>query len=419
MRQVKRLSDRMRQFTEKNRDTIISVLFMLAALIIGILIRIKLFPHHTADLDSYLTPWYNYLKEHGGFAAVGDEFGDYTPAYYYFMAALTYLKLDFALGIKLISTAFDIALAFVVMRIIQLKEPKGSPVSLIAFAVTFCLPTVFLNSAAWGQCDSIYVLFIMLCLYKLMQGDDRGAMIMLGAAFSFKLQIVFIMPMIGILLMRKKIRWRSLLWIPAVYTASVIPAVIAGGKFTRLMTVYFRQSTEYKFLTMKVPNIYSVWGQQEVGVVGDSAVFFAGICVLVFMYFYITRRNLVFTKNTAVCLALLSAFLVPFVLPYMHERYTYLMEILYVIFSFWFAKRAWMIVTTQFVSVQCLSIYLFTQDMFDLRPLAFIMIFHAAVVVYTLQKETENPVDRDEIIMSFEKAEKAGKQNPAEAAAAK
>lgn len=424
MRSLRQSYARIKEWTEKNWNWLFGTLFLLAALAIGMLLRFKLFPYHTADLDCYLGPWYTYLKEHGGFSAVGDEFGDYTPAYYYFMAALTYTKLDFATGIKLISTIFDAILAFYVMQIVQLKEPKDSKLPLIAAAVTFCLPTVFLNSAAWGQCDAIYTLFIVIGLYELMKGSDTKAMIMIGVSFAFKVQTVFIMPLIGILIMLKKIRWRTLLWIPAVYVASIIPATLAGGKFTRLLTVYFMQSGEYPYLTMKLPNIYTVWGQTEQAQIGGAGIYFAGICVIVFMYYYITHKKMKLTKNTAVCLALLSAFIVPFVLPYMHERYMYLMEILFVIFAFYFAKRGWLIVTTQFVSVQCLSIYLFAQEMFDLRPLTWITIFHAAVVAYTLRKELEEPSDPDEIMMKFEKQKKpavsakSGKSGKEETAAA-
>ena len=414
MEKIKRIISGIRRFAAQRESWIIGTLFMLAIWVIGMLMRYKLFPYHTPDMDFYLSSWYHYLAEHGGFAAVGDEFGDYTPAYYYIMAALTYFDFDFASAIKLVSTAFDLILSLFVMKIVQLREPAHSPLPLIAYAVTFCLPTVFLNSAAWGQCDAIYVTLLVAALYFILRGNDRAAMIMVGLSVAFKLQAVFFMPLVGILLIRKKIRWRSLLWIPGVYVLSIIPATIAGGDFKRLLTVYFRQSEQYPFLTMKLPNVYSIWGQSEIQVLGSAGIFFAGICVITFMYFYITRKKLEITRASVICLATLSAFLVPYVLPYMHERYMYLMEIMFVIFAFSNPKKIWLIFTTQFVSVKCLSIYLFAQEepkTTELWLLALITMFHAAVVVYTLHKEIE-PSDAKPLVMKYEK-----KQDEAPAAA--
>lgn len=396
-----------KEWLNKNQDAVLRVLFIIAVCIFGTELRFKLFPKLTDDINLFLTPWYYYIEENNGFAAVSDDIGDYTPMYYYFLAALTYTNLEIHIGIKLISVIFDFIMSLFVMKIVQLKDPADSNMPVIAFGVTFCLPTVVLNSAAWAQCDVIYTTFLVMSLYYMLKGKDRLSMIMLGISFSFKIQAIFLTPLIGILVILRKIRWRTLLWIPIMYIISIIPAAIAGGDFMRLLTVYFKQSEQYPQLTLSLANIWSLLEDIDDKNLGAAGIYFAGICVLIFMYYYITRKNMKITPKTVIGIATLASFIVPFVLPHMHERYMYFTEIMFVIFAFYYRKRAWLIATTQFCSVQCLLKYLYEHNPIDLRLLALIEIINAAFVFYTLHDEINSPTDNNIIEMDFEKAKKS------------
>ena len=59
------------------------------------------------DYNTYLLPWYNYIKAHGGFAALKDNFSDYNPPYLYLLAFATYLPVDPLIAVKSISVVFD------------------------------------------------------------------------------------------------------------------------------------------------------------------------------------------------------------------------------------------------------------------------------------------------------------------------
>jgi hypothetical protein len=87
----------------------------------------------------------------------------------------------------------------------------------------------------------------------------------------------------------------------------------------------------------------------------------------------------------------------------MHERYMYLTEIMFVIFSFYYKKRAWLIATSQYCSVQCLLRFLYNHDSMDMRLLALIQIVNIAFVFYTLREEIASPSDERVIKMIFEK----------------
>ena len=383
-------------------DRLARLFYILIICMCGMLMRNAMLPHTSRDMWLYLERWYNYFAEHGGFKAVGDDVGDYTPMYYYYIAFLTYFKSSSPqFGLKILSIVFDFITAIYAMRIVELKE-KDTHLPLIAFAAVFCLPTVVLNSAEWGQCDVIYSCFLVMCLYYLMKGSDRTAMIMFGISLSFKLQAIFFAPLIGILLFKKKIKPLNLLWIPAVYVISIIPATIAGGDFLRLLTVYFRQSGQYEDLCMSLPNLWALWEEVENMELAKAGIFFAGACVVTVMYYYITRRGLKITRNTMVALAMISAFIVPFVLPHMHERYFYLSEVMFVIFAFYYRKRLWLIFTSQFCSVQALSGYLFGKGSFDRRWLLLIEIVNIVTVYLCLKDEMAKPRDDDEVLMKWE-----------------
>lgn len=383
-------------------DRLARLFYILIICMCGMLMRNAMLPHTSRDMWLYLERWYNYFAEHGGFKAVGDDVGDYTPMYYYYIAFLTYFKSSSPqFGLKILSIVFDFITAIYAMRIVELKE-KDTHLPLIAFAAVFCLPTVVLNSAEWGQCDVIYSCFLVMCLYYLMKGSDRTAMIMFGISLSFKLQAIFFAPLIGILLFKKKIKPLNLLWIPAVYVISIIPATIAGGDFLRLLTVYFRQSGQYEDLCMSLPNLWALWEEVENTELAKAGIFFAGACVVTVMYYYITRRELKITRNTMVALAMISAFIVPFVLPHMHERYFYLSEVMFVIFAFYYRKRLWLIFTSQFCSVQALSGYLFGKGSFDRRWLLLIEILNIVTVYLCLKEEMAKPRDDEEVLMKWE-----------------
>ena len=391
------------KWIDDNKDAILKYSFLIIIFIIGIIMRIKLIPKMSGDMNSFLVHWYRFIKENGGFAAVGKKIGDYSPMYYYFLALMSYTNLPTNISIKLISIVFDVVMTIYVTLIIAKKYGRKTYYTAIAFAVTWCLPTVVLNSAAWGQCDVIYTCFLVMALYYILTGHDRIAMIMIGISFSFKLQAIFIAPLIGVLLFRKKIRWRTVIWIPLVYLISIVPAGLIGGEWKRLLTTYIAQTGSYQQLTLSMANIWSLFGisfkNNELGAAGT---YFGGFVMLTMIFYYVMNKRLKITDKTIVAIAMLGSFILPFVLPHMHERYMYFTEIMFVIFAFFYRDKVWIILTSQYFSVSCLLKFLYGITYMDMRMLALIGIINVIVVYYTLQKEIIVSINEDEIVMKFE-----------------
>ena len=80
---------------------------------------------------------------------------------------------------------------------LQCEYQKDSAAAKItAFLLALALPTVWLNSAYWGQCD---VVFTSLCIgmaYGVLKGKGNLAAVFWALAFSFKLQAIFVLPAI-------------------------------------------------------------------------------------------------------------------------------------------------------------------------------------------------------------------------------
>ena len=349
-----------------------SVLFLIAVTVVAFAVRIRFLPFQSGDYHQFLHGWFTGLKEGGGLLAVGKDVGDYMPPYFYLLALLTYLPGKDIYLIKLLSFAGDVVLACYAMRIVRRKYPEfwGE----IAYAAVLLLPSVVLNSAAWGQCDSIYTAALLACVYYVMEDRQYAAIVAFSIAFVFKLQAVFLAPFLLLMLLRRKIRWRSLLIFPAVYLAAILPAALMGRSFTDLLTVYFRQANQYALVSMYLPNL-SVWFPKDTPVfVGHMAALLAVLLTLAaVLLFY--RLDFDLTDGMAVSLALLSVLFVPYILPYMHERYYYPADILSVVFAFYFPEKFYVPLITVLSSTYVVCHNLFNAHFVHIKVLSVLMLF--------------------------------------------
>ncbi|GAA4573150.1 hypothetical protein GCM10023193_66230 [Planotetraspora kaengkrachanensis] len=306
-----------------------------------------MFDFQSADYIVHLKRWYDYIYHHGGFSAIADGFGshgfsDYNAPYLYLMAALTHLPIGALTGIKLISVAFDLLLAFFSYRIVKLRHPDSWQ-PFVAGAVVLFLPTVAMNSALWGQSDSIYTAFALGGVYFLIRDRPWWACAFFGLALAFKLQAVFILPLLLVLALLKRLPWRTLTAVPAVYLALDMPALLLGASPERLLTVYSRQTETYQQLTLNAPSLYQwVTPGAYADVLRTSGILLTGVVVIALTAAIVVKR-VEPTPLRIVLMATTSAILLPFLLPSMHERYFYLADVLTVIAAFYLPRRLWSI----------------------------------------------------------------------------
>ncbi len=315
---------------KKTAAWVVSILLLAAAMTVHALVL----DYQTLDYINFLSRWVEYFRQHGYFQALRYSIGNYNIPYLYFLALFSVLPVHDLYLIKLLSTLSDVFLAWGVLLLCS-RFTKSRPRLLAAFFVTLFLPTVYLNSAVWGQCDSLYVAPLLLGIYCALS-DRPWASVMLGTlAFGFKLQAVFVLPIYAVFLMTGKLRWKHLLVIPLFYLLLVLPAVCFGRPLWETVTLYFNQTGSIgDGLNYNSPSVFSVFTNIE----NKSAAATAGI-ILAFVYLlnllavaWVNRKRL--NDKAILALSLLLAIGIPFLLPHMHERYFYAADILSLVLAF-------------------------------------------------------------------------------------
>lgn len=144
------------------------LLFFLAVTLLGVLIRISGRNFVSGDLSYYLIPWYNEIKENGGLAALQNQVGNYGIPYQFLIAVMTYIPIKEIYLFKTLSCIFDFLLAFRGAQLVcSLKKETSHFLFLIVYACILVMPPIVLNSSVWGQCDAIYVYFVIEALLAL------------------------------------------------------------------------------------------------------------------------------------------------------------------------------------------------------------------------------------------------------------
>lgn len=323
--------------TKKFKPKAIDLLCFATITAICILARVALFTNVSNDYKMFLSDWFEILKSNGGFSGIGISIGDYTPPYFYILAFLTYLPIDPLISIKLVSCIFDFALALVVLNMLFEKTGKYT-IAIFGYGAILLAPTVILNSAAWAQCDVIFVFFLVLSMRAIMKGKPFLSLIYFGISFVFKLQAIFFVPLLLVLFLKGKIKFRHFLLVPAVYVVAIIPSWLMGRNILELLTIYISQSGQYSRLSMNAPNPYLLLGQSSEPTVSAMGIMICAAIIIVMIYLAYSKQ---FTLNSEiiVTLSLISAIVVPYFLPHMHERYFYFADVLAIIYAFYRPKR--------------------------------------------------------------------------------
>ena len=325
--------------------------------------RYPLLSHESLDFALFLRHWFDFIRANGYFAAQQYDFSNYNPPYLYLLtlAALAAPALAPLLAIKAVSIAFDFSLAWLVFRVVGLKYRESRTVPILAGLSVLLFPTVVLNSAMWGQADSIYTTFLVAGLYFVLRRRPRWAFAAWGLAFSLKAQAVFLLPLFWWLSRRESIPLRACWPAPAATLAALLPAWFLGRPFYELLLVYFAQAADGPVLVRQAPNLYQwvpeAWFPLWPLGVGLTLAVVLGIGAL------IRRSRAEITNETVVTLAALSVLLVPFLLPKMHDRYFFPADLFTLALAFWRPR----LLAVPFVVGAC-SLGVYLAHLFDLEP---------------------------------------------------
>ena len=327
-------------------------------------IRAAYFDYETTDYQWFLKEWVDFYRTHGGFKGLRYSNGNYNIPYLYFIALFSYSSINDLYLIKLLSCFFDVVLADAAMLCV-LKSNGSKLRGAICFFIVLFLPTVVMNGAVWGQCDSIYTSLALLGIaLALPDGENGGcshpilSMVCIAASFGFKLQAVFIMPIYIILFIYKRFKWYHFAAFPVTYLIMILPAVLLGRPFIDCIMLYADQAeTVGTALNYNAPSVFALINNITDT---DSAAHIGIICafaamLLIFAVAYIKRKKL--NSASVLCLSLLMVIIIPFLLPHMHDRYFFAADVLSVILSVLIPLSIPCAIFTQFASLICYIAY--------------------------------------------------------------
>jgi len=281
-----------------------------------------LWPLVAPDLPEFVFPWFRHIVRAGPVHAFATPFSNYSPPYLYLLAVVSLATRDPLIAVKLLGIVSAACIAFALGRLL-----RGNPDRYQAVLFSFLIPTVTINAVVYGQCDGFWVSACLLAVAAAAEGRNAAMLAWCGVALAFKAQAAFLAPFVIVVLLKRRVS--PPLWaIPAgLFALAMLPAWLAGWPATDLATIYWRQAAYFNTIG-SAPNPWAIMAAFAppapsrlfaIGYVGAAVVFIAYVAAM-------KRREL--GGAGLLRAALLSALVVPFLLPKMHERFTLLADLL-------------------------------------------------------------------------------------------
>lgn len=333
------------------RIPLIHILFFTAVTVTAVIIRIAFLPVKSFDYYLCFESWINDMRSPGVWNALSRNIGDYPPLYMIPLTLLSQLPFEPVVIIKLMPCLFDFILALTCVKLSGQLDVTALHKKLTLYAVILLNPLTLLNSAAWGQCDSLYSSMILLsllaiCAAKLYSAEPSvkgksafwksgdGICLLFAIAVSFKLQAVFFLPVLCLLWVTQKrnvLKPVHLLWVPIVYTVSCLPMYLAGRSLKTMFKIYLGQADRnYGTLTLNYPNLYTLIGSWSETLYDSYFIYgmLLTFLLLITLFYQLYCRKVKLDSLTLCKVTALSILTICFCLPLVHERYAYAAEML-------------------------------------------------------------------------------------------
>lgn len=350
----------------------------------GVALRLALFDHVTPDMDFYFLDWYAQMQQRGWAVLT---FGyDYNTAFFILLYIATKLPFSAVWNIKLVMSAGDVMLAAAVAWLYITAAGGGKKQFAAAFCAAFLLPVGILNTAYWGQCDSIFIAFVVLAVALALREKWLLAFVALGLSLCFKLQAIFILPLFIILYAVKK-AYTIFLYLlpPAIMYLSFVPAILVGAHPLDGIATYGRQLGwgGQGAIHLSYYNLATFFAN------GNNEVFspyllLGAMLAFVAMFCLVLYKGWDFTGEGIVLLGGWSVLTCAVLMPGMHERYAYIAEILLLVWAALKPQKQRIIpaLIVYVIGFLSYSRYLFGPLAVDDRVLALISVANYGYITY-------------------------------------
>jgi Gpi18-like mannosyltransferase len=350
--------------------------------------------HSDWDLDAAFLPWLSHILQEGRLRALESSFADYNPPYIYALSASSLLArfVSPIAVVKLTNLPFLIlssAIVFLTCRRLSFSTQRAA----LGAALVLVAPETMQNIWSWGQCDMIYSSFLLAFVAAVQLKRPTLGVVCFAVALSFKLQAIFIGPFLLALVLAGEVPLWTLILIPVVYAAMLIPAIAAGRPPTQLLFVYGAQYNYFRRIAFAVPNPYILivhWARTNeiADRITHIGLVFAAICNCGFLLYLWRRRAVLRTPTGVAIVAALAIMLEVYVLPKMHERYFFPANLIILMLVAFNPGRFWIpAVFVQLSSLICYAPFTYGARVTTLRFVPPVLMTTAAM--WLLAKELE------------------------------
>lgn len=320
--------------------------FLLCAiLVVGVALLLRYLGRDfvSEDMQEFIIPWCQEIRECGGIKSLSHQVGNYGLLFQTVISLLTYLNLGEMETSKMLSVSFDLVLAMACVALYWQEKretclstsPVRMSLGMLSVLVSIMLlPTIVLNSAWWGQYDSIYTSFCLLSLFFLRGNRFLLSSIFLGIALAWKLQTVLFIPFFLFYYYgeRKRLPIAEACIMVAMLWMSGIAAFLQGRELTAPFTIYLEQTDEFRMMFLNFPSFWCLIADNYNLMKIPSIIIALASCG-VGLAFWLYRRGSASHQPPFLATVAWSLWTLLLLLPAMHERYAYPLDALLVILA--------------------------------------------------------------------------------------
>ena len=304
-------------------------------LLFSFLIRVALFavPGYKNDMGTFeawfgaaanygLRPFYQVVSWHSGYPPFN--------VYLFWLFGSLAKSLSFygtpyvAYLIKLPSTLFDLAIAFLIFVFVRRK--LDFRLSFIASELYAFNPATIFNSAVFGQYDAIYTFFLILSLMLILDSKPTLSAVAFTFAVLTKPQSIALAPLIVFLIVKKH-GWKKLATYIIATAATVMVVILPfqwSNPVTFLIDIYTVGYGAYPFTTINAFNTWALFGMWQPD---TQALFLIGWIMfgaLTVFTLYVLHKRLGVSGEMLILFSAFILFFGFFMLPTrIHERYLF------------------------------------------------------------------------------------------------
>lgn len=291
----------------------------------AMLARVSFLDRVSSDYELYLSGWMDQFAAGSFSDAMRGNVGDYNVLYQYMLFAITRLPVPRLYAVKALSFAGDAFLAGAAAKLAG-KDGKWNGAALCAVLL---LPTCVINGGMFAQCDSLYAACALWGLALALGGKPMRSAACFALSLAFKLQAVFLLPVVAVLWCARKLRLSDALVFVGTLILTALPALLFGKGLAQLLSIYMGQAGQYTALTYNAPTLF---GLMNTNGIDPYAYGNFGMALALGAAFALTALSMARAEDMDggdfVHLALSLVLVIVFLLPRMHERYFFMADVL-------------------------------------------------------------------------------------------